>query len=341
MGRILHSEQTYVRIVRPRWTARDRSLYTKCPMLCSPGAQPTGSRLTIDRDTFRAALGQWPSGVTVVTTLAEGQPHGMTASSFSSVSLDPPLVSICVGHGVASHDRIAASGHFAVSILAKDGIEHGMRFAGMVDVEDRFAGVDTMTATTGAPVLADALAWLDCKVWAEHDGGDHTIFVGEVLAAGVAPGRAPLLYHDRAWGQFADVLPEVVALDAVGTPDGGAVIDDVFGTTTAPDVDTIVARVLSTLAGRPSVVVLDDRAATATPLLLRSTLQSLSGRLGGVPITLRLGDSPLASANLLTALKSGVRSFQVGAPWIDRATASLLVDSLDIVTSTDDPGKPS
>jgi flavin reductase (DIM6/NTAB) family NADH-FMN oxidoreductase RutF len=179
----------------------------------------------VDSDAFRAVLGQWPSGVTVVTTVRPEQQqagdlaagwYGMTASSFSSVSLDPPLVSVCLARTIPSHDLIDTTGVFAVNILGKDQAEVGKRFAGMLggEVHERFAGLDFRTAATGSPVLADALGWVDCKVVYAYPGGDHTIFVGEVLAAETPRLTAPLLFHSRAWGQFADQLPDdAIVLD--------------------------------------------------------------------------------------------------------------------------------
>ncbi|NPC97657.1 flavin reductase [Nocardioides sp. zg-DK7169] len=174
----------------------------------------------VDPQVFRDVLAQWPSGVTVVTTLAaDGSRIGMTASSFSSVSATPALVSICLDRKLYTHDQIAQAGCFGINVLAKDQIEVGRRFAGMVkDCPDRFAGEEWSTAETGVALLDSALGWLDCRVVHQYDGGDHTIFVGEVLAANAARRSAPLLYHARGWGQFADVLPEVATL-----ADGGAV----------------------------------------------------------------------------------------------------------------------
>ncbi|MGB0102216.1 MAG: flavin reductase [Nocardioides sp.] len=173
----------------------------------------------VDPATFRSVLAQWPSGVTVVTTLVDGVRHGMTASSFSSVSLDPPLVSVCLDRGLYSHELIASSGVFGVNVLAKDQAEVARRFAGMVpEVADRFAGESWTAAHTGAPLLDSSLGWLDCRVVHEYPGGDHTIFVGEVVAGHSAPRTAPLLFHSRSWGQFADVLP-----DAATIADGGLV----------------------------------------------------------------------------------------------------------------------
>lgn len=173
----------------------------------------------VDPATFRDVMAQWPSGVTVVTTLVDGAWHGMTASSFSSVSLDPPLVSVCLDRRLYSHGLISGSGVFGINVLAKDQAEVARRFAGMVPgVEDRFAGETWTTADTGTPLLDSALGWLDCRVVHEYPGGDHTIFVGEVVAGHAARRTAPLLFHSRGWGQFADVLPDVATL-----ADGGVI----------------------------------------------------------------------------------------------------------------------
>jgi len=162
---------------------------------------------------FRDVLAQWPSGVTVVTTVVDGAWHGMTASSFSSVSLNPPLVSICLDRSLYTHGLIRESGVFGVSVLAKDQTDVARRFAGMVDgVSDRFLGETWSVGGTGTPLLDSALGWVDCRVVHEHPGGDHTIFVGEVVAAHTARRTAPLLFHSRGWGQFADVLPDVATL---------------------------------------------------------------------------------------------------------------------------------
>ena len=169
----------------------------------------------VDTGTFRAALSQWPTGVGVVTTTAGGGWHGMTASSFSSVSLDPPLVLVCLAEHIYTHRLVAGSGVFAVSILAKDQTAIGERFAGRVPGE-RFAGQPWEPQRTGAPVLSTALAWLDCRVVHAYPGGDHTIFVGEVLAAATPRRTAPLLFHSRAWGQLADPLPAEVTVADTG-----------------------------------------------------------------------------------------------------------------------------
>lgn len=154
----------------------------------------------MDGDTFKSAMAQWASGVTVVTSVTDAGWVGITASSLTSVSLNPPRVLICVAKRLYTHQVILASGVFAVSILNAEQVEWGMRFAGMMpELTDRFAGIDVRLAETGSPILPDVLAWLDCRVAHAYDGGDHTIFVGDVLAAGAADRTDPVLYFKRHW----------------------------------------------------------------------------------------------------------------------------------------------
>ena len=158
----------------------------------------------IDAQAFKDTLSHWASGVTVVT--AEHGEHrvGITASSFSSVSISPPQILICVVKKLFTHQIIQESGCFGVHILQKDQLEWGMRFAGMIpELEDRFTGLRVESVVTGAPILIDAMAWLDCKVAAAHDGSDHTIFVGEVMASKAGEVGEPLLYYHRHWRALA------------------------------------------------------------------------------------------------------------------------------------------
>ncbi|MEV6342752.1 flavin reductase [Actinoplanes sp. NPDC051851] len=181
--------------------------------------------MPVDSTTFRSVLGQWPSGVCVVTTAGPHGAHGMTASSFSSVSLDPPMVSVCLGNHLPSRSLLEAAGRFAISFLGKDQAHIGRRFAGQDrDITDRFAGFDWVTTPNGCPVLADAVAWLDCRIAYAYPGGDHTIFVGEVTEAATPRVGAPLLFHSRNWGQLADPLPEGIHL-AVDVPAGDPLAD--------------------------------------------------------------------------------------------------------------------
>ncbi len=169
--------------------------------------------MQLEPEQFKAVLAQWSTGVTVATTVEPGGGwQGITATSFASVSLEPPLVLVCVGKPLAFHAALEASGVFAINILSHDQARWGLVFAGLVPgVTDRFAGIACTTAVTGSPLLPATSGWLDCRVWNAYDGGDHTIYVGEVLAGNWTPDRPPLLYHNRRWGGFvastADLMP--------------------------------------------------------------------------------------------------------------------------------------
>lgn len=155
--------------------------------------------MTIEADTFKAIMSQFASGVTIVTVQHEDIKHGLTASSFTSLSLDPPLILVCVGQHLHSHGLIKNSGAFAVNILAQDQQEWGARFANP-NVEDRYEGIETTTAATGSPILPGCLAWADCELHDAYDAGDHTIFIGKIVAGDAnTESGDPLLYYHRAW----------------------------------------------------------------------------------------------------------------------------------------------
>jgi 3-hydroxy-9,10-secoandrosta-1,3,5(10)-triene-9,17-dione monooxygenase reductase component len=148
---------------------------------------------------YRKVIGRFPTGVTVVTTCDEsGEPWGLTASSLTSVSLEPLYLLVCIGKGSRSHDVVAEGDHFAVNVLAADSADLSRRFA-LADPGDRFDGIDYRTEVTGSPVLDRAAAWLDCRVAQLHDAGDHTIVVGEVLGCDAEADVEPLVYHAGAY----------------------------------------------------------------------------------------------------------------------------------------------
>lgn len=154
--------------------------------------------MAIDSHQFRTVCGRFATGVTVVTAVVDGEPYGMTANAFCSVSLDPPLVLVCIDRRAAFHDRVARAGAFAVNLLAARQREISDRFAGRrPDLADRFSGLAWRPGATGAPVLDGGLGHLDCRLWAAYDGGDHTIYVGQVVDAAVVGGADaddPLLF---------------------------------------------------------------------------------------------------------------------------------------------------
>jgi flavin reductase (DIM6/NTAB) family NADH-FMN oxidoreductase RutF len=177
--------------------------------------------MPVDPQVFKQAMSQFASGVTVVTTLHEGKRYGLTASSFSSLSLDPPLVLVCLARKTTAHGVIEKSGVFAVNVLAAQQLEFGMRFAGLLPgVQDRFQGVLTTSAVTGSPLLPGVMSWVDCKLWSRYDGGDHSIFVGEVVDLAATAADTPLLYHNRLWRRSealeAPTLPVRADLTEVG-----------------------------------------------------------------------------------------------------------------------------
>ena len=146
--------------------------------------------------TLRKLRGLFASGVAVVTTVHEGQLRGVTVSAFASVSLDPPLVLVCIANEAESKEWIAESGVFAVNILSDEQEFLSERFAARAPlVNAHFDGVPFHTAITGSPILDGSIAWYDCRVEAMYDGGDHMVFIGRVEAIGLgAEGKQPLVY---------------------------------------------------------------------------------------------------------------------------------------------------
>ena len=160
--------------------------------------------MTIDTKELRFAFGNFATGITIVTSLdADGEPLGITANSFSSVSLDPPLVLFSVDRGAYSLEAFQISRRFAINILSTDQEDMSNRFA-KASV-DKWPGVDFETWETGCPILTGSLASFDCRTWQTYDGGDHVIFVGEVEQMSLNTDLEPLLFfrgrYDRVLGK--------------------------------------------------------------------------------------------------------------------------------------------
>lgn len=166
------------------------------------GGMPGPSTATpvLDETTFRSVLGRFPTGVTVVTTRnVHGIDYGITVSACASLSLSPPLLLICIDRRAAIHSVLLSAPHFAVNVLGDEQEAISRRFA--AHVGDRFAGVGFTRGVTQAPLLHGALAHIECARTDCYPGGDHTIFVGKVIAASADRGH-PLLYYRGGYVQL-------------------------------------------------------------------------------------------------------------------------------------------
>lgn len=151
---------------------------------------------------FRATLGQFCSGVVVATGLLDGVPAGFAAQSFSSLSLDPPLVALFPGKQSSSWPKLRDSGSFCINVLGAHQQAVCEMFA--QSGADKFAGHDWHSGVTGSPILSGVLAYIDCELEVEHDAGDHTIAVGRVRdLAVVEPDAQPLLFFRGGYGSFS------------------------------------------------------------------------------------------------------------------------------------------
>ncbi len=183
---------------------RDRELSAR-----KPSAHGSATPPDFDAAHFRHALSQFATGVTVVTTRSEGGPSkpafvGVTASSFNSVSLDPPLVLWSLGMQANSFPLFHAGSHYVINILAAEQLDLCKRFATLKG--DRFANIDYALSPTGLPILAQSLAWFECHNRSRYDEGDHVIFVGEVERCGVTdPAGAPLVFHRGAFSSLSQL----------------------------------------------------------------------------------------------------------------------------------------
>lgn len=158
--------------------------------------------MPINRDEFRAALGRFASGVTVVTLKdAGGNLHGITVSAFCSVSLDPPLILVCIEKAAGSHHAFAENEVFVVNILRESQQHYSDQFASYFP--DKFDGIEFETNVDGVPILRNTLASLECRLTNAHDSGDHTIFIGLVEKSFVAD-EQPLIYYHGNYRKLGD-----------------------------------------------------------------------------------------------------------------------------------------
>lgn len=162
----------------------------------------------LDLDDFRAAMSMWPSGVTITTTLDDnGLRWGFTASAFSSLSLEPPLILVCLAAAARSHDTFVRAKSFAVNLLSSRHEQLARRFA--TRISDKFNGENFRPGLTGSPVLTDAVASLECLMHATVPAGDHTIFIGKVvhchINAAVRDSAPAMVHFARRFGAISPV----------------------------------------------------------------------------------------------------------------------------------------
>jgi 3-hydroxy-9,10-secoandrosta-1,3,5(10)-triene-9,17-dione monooxygenase reductase component len=158
--------------------------------------------VTPDDRRFRDVFGHFATGVTIITAMDGDEPVGMAANSFTSLSLDPPLVLFCVAHSSSTWPRIEGAGVFAVNILG-EGHEDLCRLFAQKGA-DRFGATPWRNGVSGSPVLEEAIAYLDCTFEAEYPGGDHKIVVGRVLDVDVRDDARPLLFYKGMYGRIRD-----------------------------------------------------------------------------------------------------------------------------------------
>ncbi len=156
--------------------------------------------MTLDSEQLRRAMRAWTTGVTVVTAKYQDQQYGMTVNSFTSISLEPPLVSVALRHLTHTHELVEKSSEFAVTILAADQKELSDRFAGKhPEIKDRFEGLSTETLLIDAPLLKGGIAYFNCRVVNSIPAGENTLFVAEVIAVRGEGEGDPLVYHNRVY----------------------------------------------------------------------------------------------------------------------------------------------
>ena len=155
----------------------------------------------IDSGEFRNVLGHFPSGVTAVTAVNNGKPIGMAIGSFTSVSLEPPLVAFLPGKESGSWKEIREAGSFCVNVMGQDQMEVCGVMASRA--EDKFADVEWSPAGSGSPIISGSIAYIDCDIEMIHDGGDHDIVIGRVLKLEVMDSKSPLVFFQGNYGTFS------------------------------------------------------------------------------------------------------------------------------------------
>lgn len=162
--------------------------------------------MTLDSEQLRHAMRAWTSGVAILTAAHDVQKYGMTVNSFTSISLEPPLVCVTLKHLTHTHELVEKSGAFAVTILTSTQRELSELFAGKhPEIKDRFEGLETETLSSNIPLIKGGMAYFDCSVLNSYPVGENTLFVAEVIAARGEGQGDPLVYHNRKYLKLNDL----------------------------------------------------------------------------------------------------------------------------------------
>jgi flavin reductase (DIM6/NTAB) family NADH-FMN oxidoreductase RutF len=160
--------------------------------------------MPLDPEKLRHAMRAWTTGVAIVTSIYEGRQYGMTVNSFTSISLEPPLISVALKQLTHTHELVVKSGMFSVTILTAAQKELSDRFAGKLpQITNRFEGVQIETISLDSPVFRDGMAYFDCRVMSSMPDGENTLFIAEVLDARGEGEGEPLVYHNRRYWKLA------------------------------------------------------------------------------------------------------------------------------------------
>jgi flavin reductase (DIM6/NTAB) family NADH-FMN oxidoreductase RutF len=160
----------------------------------------------LDPEQLRGAMRGWSAGVTVVTAAFDGQAHGMTVNSFTSISLDPPMITISLQGSTRTHEMVLRSKAFGLTILSNEQAYVSDLFAGRKPgATDRFAELKTEILVTGSPLIVGGLSWLDCRVLQTFEVGMNTLFISEVVAARAGSAGDPLIYHNRRYWTLTEL----------------------------------------------------------------------------------------------------------------------------------------
>jgi 3-hydroxy-9,10-secoandrosta-1,3,5(10)-triene-9,17-dione monooxygenase reductase component len=180
---------------------KDKGIFYRIFILTSSPLESMMKNMMVDLEPerVRRAMRGWTSGVTIVTAMHDNERHGMTVTSFTSVSLDPPLLMVALQRTTRTSGLVSRAQAFGVTILSENQREISVRFAGRSDdSRDRLEGIETETLRTGAPFLRGGLAYFDCRLHQTIEAGASTVFIGEVIAVKQFKGQ-PLVYHNRQY----------------------------------------------------------------------------------------------------------------------------------------------